>query len=311
MEYKDYYKILGVDRNASQKDIKQAYRKLARQHHPDVNPGSKTAEARFKEINEAYEVLGDPDKRKKYDQLGNQWQTWQSMGGRPQDFDWSQWFTPGAGPQVQYGTVEDLQDILGGAGGFSDFFQSIFGGMGPGQRTRTARPRRGRDVETEVEITLEEAFQGTMRILEKGNRRLEIKIPAGVDNGSRVRVRGEGAPGTDGQAGDLFLRVKVLPHVVFERRGDDLHRDLSVDLYSAILGTEVRVPTLRGAVLLKIPPETQNGRVFRLSGQGMPKVSKPDQRGDLYVKIQVVLPEHLTDQERNLFRDLAQLRQKS
>jgi curved DNA-binding protein len=309
MEYKDYYRILGVDRNASQKEIKQAYRKLARQYHPDVNPGDKTAEARFKEINEAHEVLSDPEKRKKYDQLGSQWQSWQRMGGRPQDFDWSQWFAPGTGPRVQYGTVEDLEEMFGGMGGFSDFFESIFGGMGPGQRAGTARPRRGRDVETEVEITLEEACQGTVRVVEKDSRRLEVKIPPGVETGSRVRVRGEGAPGTvGGQAGDLYLRVKVLPHSTFERRGDDLYHDLPVDLYDAILGTEVRVPTLKGAVLLKIPPETQNGRIFRLAGQGMPKVKDPAQRGDLYVKVQVRLPEHLTDRERNLFRELAQLR---
>jgi curved DNA-binding protein len=309
MEYKDYYKILGVDRNAGQKEIKQAYRKLARKYHPDVNPGDKTAEARFKEINEAHEVLSDPDKRKKYDQLGNQWQTWQHMGGRPQDFDWNQWFAPGAGPRVQYGTIEDLEEMLGGAGGFSDFFQSIFGGMGPGRGAGTARPRHGRDVETEAEITLEEAFQGTVRVIEKDGRRLEVKIPAGVDTGSRVRVKGEGAPGTaGGQPGDLYLRVKVLSHSTFERRDSDLTCDLPVDLYDAILGTEVRVPTLKGAVLLKIPPETQNGRVFRLAGQGMPSLKDPGQRGDLYVKVQVRLPEHLTDRERSLFRELARLR---
>jgi curved DNA-binding protein len=307
MEYKDYYKILGIDRNASQKEIKQAYRKLARQYHPDVNPGDTTAEARFKEINEAHEVLSDPEKRKKYDQLGSQWQSWQRMGRRPQDFDWSQWFAPGAGPRVQYGTVEDLEEMLGG--GFSDFFQSIFGGTRPGQRARTVQPRRGRDVETEVEITLEEAYQGTTRVLEKDGRRLEIKIPPGVDTGSKVRVRGEGVPGTvGGQAGDLYLRVKVLPHDTFERRGDDLYRDLSIDLYDAVLGTEVRVPMLTGAVMLKVPPETQNGRIFRLAGQGMPKVKDARQRGDLYVRLQVRLPEHLTDRERNLFRELAQLR---
>jgi curved DNA-binding protein len=311
MEYKDYYKILGVDRNASQKEIKQAYRKLARQYHPDINPGKKSAETRFKEINEANEVLSDPDKRKKYDQLGNQWQTWQRTGGRSQDFDWSQWYTPGGGPQVRYGTVEDLEEMLGGVGGFSDFFQSIFGGMGQAHRTRASRPHRGRDVVTDIEVTLEEVAQGTVRILEKNGRRLEVKIPPGVDTGSKIRVKGEGAPGSaDGQTGDLFLRVQVIPHSTFERRGDDLYRDLMIDLYDAILGTEVRVPTLTGAVLLKIPPGTQNGRVYRLAGQGMPIMKNPNQRGCLYVKIQVLLPEHLTDRERDLFRELAKLRQK-
>jgi curved DNA-binding protein len=312
MEYKDYYKILGVERSADQKAIKQAYRRLARQYHPDVNPGDNTSEARFKEINEAHEVLSDPEKRKKYDQLGSQWQNWQHAGRQPQDFDWSQWFTPGAGqgtgPRVQYGTVEDLQEMFGG-GGFSDFFQTIFGGMGPSPGTRPPRPRRGRDVETEVEVTLEEAFQGATRVLDKDGRRLEVKIPAGVDTGSRVRVRGEGGPGVaDGQAGDLYLRVKVLPHTTFERRGDDLHVDLPVELYRAILGGEIRVPTLKGSFMLKIPPETQNGRVFRLAGQGMPRLKEPSRRGDLYAKVQVRLPERLSDRERSLFRELAELR---
>lgn len=313
MEYKDYYRILGVDRNASQKEIKKAYRKLARQYHPDVNPGDDTAEAHFKEINEAHEVLSDPEKRKKYEQLGSSWRQWQRQGAEPGGFDWSQWYAqPGGGRvHVEYA---DLGDLFGGGGGFSDFFQSIFGGMG--RRGPTAWRTQGQpyaaggqDFEQEVDITLEEAFSGTTRILQKDGRRLEVKIPPGVDTGSKVRMRGEGAPGVGGGAkGDLYLRVNVLPHHNFRREGLDLYRDLDVDLYTALLGGEVRVPTLAGGVMLKIPPETQGGKTFRLKGQGMPQLKNPERRGDLYVKVLVRVPEDLSEKERELFRELAKMR---
>lgn len=315
MEYKDYYKILGVSRNATEKEIKQAYRRLARKYHPDVNPGDPQAEARFKEINEAHEVLSDPEKRRKYDQLGAQWQQWQRMGGRPQDFDWSRW---SAGPQpggvrVEYGTLEDLEEMLSGLG-FSDFFRTIFGGVGAGPRTTRswqARPARGQDIEQEVEITLEEAFHGTTRRLEKDGRRLEVKVPPGVRTGSRVRISGEGAPGVSGGAsGDLYLKIKVAPHPVFRREGDDLYCDVPVDLYTAILGGEASVPSLKGNVILTIPPETQDGKTFRLKGQGMPALKDPSQRGDLFATIHVKLPQGLTAEERELFSRLAKLRKR-
>lgn len=305
MEYKDYYKILGVNRSASQEEIKKAYRRLARKYHPDVNPGDKEAEQRFKEINEAYEVLSDPEKRAKYDQLGAHWQQWQRAGRSAADFDWSQWFAgaPG-GVRVEF---RDLSDLFGqgfGSSGFSDFFEAIFGGMG---RTRTAP--RGQDVEHEVEITLEEAYRGTARILQVDGRRLEVKIPAGVKTGSRVRIAGEGAPGFGGgPRGDLFLKVKILSHPTFERKGDDLHCEVDVDLYTALLGGEVRVPTLGGYVALRVPPETQAGRTFRLKGLGMPSLQNPSHKGDLYVKVRVKLPEKLSDREKSLFRELANLR---
>ncbi len=313
MEYKDYYKILGVDRNATEKEITKAYRKLARKYHPDVNPGSKDAEERFKEINEAHEVLADAEKRKKYDQLGASWQQWQNMGGDPRGFDWSQWYTqPGGGRvYVQYG---DLGDLFGGIGGFSDFFQAIFGGAGQRgagtQRTR-AQPRAapGQDYEQEVEITLEEAFSGTTRVLQKDGRRLEVKIPAGVQTGSKVRMRGEGGASFGGGAkGDLYLKVRVLPHRTFERKGNDLHCEVPVDLYTAILGGEVRVPTLKGGAMLKIPPETQSGKTFRLKGQGMPHLKDAQRRGDLHAKVRVKVPQKLTDKEKELFRQLASMR---
>jgi curved DNA-binding protein len=290
MEYKDYYKIMGVDRNASEKEIKKAYRRLARKYHPDVNPGDKEAEERFKEINEAHEVLSDPEKRSKYDQLGANWQQWQRMGRDPGGFDWSQWAarSPGGGRvHVEYG---DLGDLFGGAfggGGFSDFFEAMFGGVGrQGPQTwtgtRQARPRRGQDYEQPVEIT--------------------------VKAGSKVRIASEGAPGLGGGAtGDLYLKVTVLPHEVFERKGDDLYCEVPVDLYTAILGGETHVPTLKGTVSLKIPPETQGGRTFRLKEQGMPRLRDSNKRGDLYANVKVVLPKGLSAKEKALFKELAHL----
>jgi len=308
MEYKDYYKILGVDKNATQKDIKKAYRRLARKYHPDVNPGDKSAEARFKEINEAYEVLSDPQKRQKYDELGASWQQWQRMGRDPRGFDWSQWFTggqPGGGRiHVEYG---DLGDILGG--GFSEFFRSIFGDLGGTAYARQSRSRRGADLEQTVEITLEEAYRGTKRILQMDGERLEVKIPPGVDTGSRVRISGKGGLGVGGgQRGDLYLRISVLPHKVFKRKGDDLYCEVPVDLYTAVLGGEVPVPTLKGQAMLKIPPETQSGKRFRLRGLGMPNLKNPEKKGDLYAEVKVVLPRGLSRREKELFEQLASLR---
>ena len=295
MEYKDYYKILGVDRNAEEKEIKKTYRKLARQYHPDVNPGDKVAEERFKGINEAYEVLSDPEKRQKYDRLGSSWQQWQGMGRDPGGFDWSQWFSqaqPGGGrTRVEY---VDL----------SNFFQSIFGGMGATQ----TRPRRGQDYTQPVEITLEEAFQGATRMIQKDGRRLEVKIPPGVRTGSRVRVAGEGSPGMAGGAsGDLYLEVTVVSHSVFEREEDDLHCEVPISLYTAVLGGEVKLPTLSGDVMLKIPPWTQGGRIFRLRGKGMPNLRNPKKRGDLYARLMVQVPQKLSEREEELFRELASL----
>ena len=312
MEYRDYYEILGINRNASEKEIKSAYRRLARKHHPDVNPGDSTAEERFKEINEAHEVLSDPEKRSKYDQFGHSWQKWQQRGGDPNGFDWSQWaggsgFSPGQRGQTAYG---DLNDLFGG-GGFSDFFETLFGGgraRPRGGQQGSFRSMPGQDLEHPLEITLEEAVQGATRILDTGQRRLEVKIPSGVDNGSRVRIAGEGASGFGGaQKGDLYLRVSVKPHLIFQRDGSTLRCKVAVDLYTSMLGGEIRVPTLTGNVMLKIPPETQNGRSFRLRGQGMPHLKSPDTRGDLHVTVEVVLPQDLSDQEKTLFQDLRQL----
>ncbi len=320
MDFKDYYKILGVSPNASEKEIKSAYRRLARKYHPDVNPNDPKAEERFKEINEAYEVLSDPEKRRKYDQMRQQYEAWKQAGGRG-TFDWSRWATgaPGNyGPghvHVEYVSPEDLGDFsdlfgdLGGLGGFSDFFETFFGGAG---RRRQPRPRRGRDVEQPLQVTLEEAFHGgTRRIQWEDGSTIEVRIPRGIDTGKRIRVRGKGTPGmAGGEPGDLYLKVEVLPHPVFERRGDDLYVKVPVDLYTAVLGGEVKVPTMTGSVMLKIPPGTQNGKIFRLRGLGMPKLRNPDQRGDLYAEVVIQVPTSLTPEERRLFEQLRDLARK-
>lgn len=307
MDYKDYYQILGVAKSASGKELKQAYRKLARKYHPDVNPNNKGAQEKFKEINEAYEVLSDSDKRRKYDTLGANWQQYEQYqrAGEQGPFQW--------GGQYRTVTQEDLDSIFGGlggeAGGFSDFFRTFFGGGFDGGTRAQARPRRGQDIEQAIEIPLEDAYRGATRVVQKEGRRLEIKIPAGVKTGSKIRYAGEGMPGANSAAhGDLYLRIQVAPHPIFERQGDDLQCELPVSLYTALLGGEVQVPTLKGKVIMKIPPETQPGKKFRLAGQGMPKLNQENSSGDLYAQVRVVLPENLTDQERELIRNLAEMR---
>ncbi len=350
MQVKDYYSTLGLKRDASEGEVRSAYRKMARKYHPDVNPNDNTAEAKFKEINEAYEVLSDADKRKKYDRFGSDWEQYEKMGGSPGDFDFSRYGGAGAPGARSYGAGTVSSE------GFSDFFENLFGGMGA--RGGMANPggvpgiagdpfggagrrvaRRGSDFEHPVEITLEEAFSGTARNLQmqvedhcptcNGSgvqngracptcggsgvttrlKTIEVKIPAGVHSGAKVRVRGEGSPGAPGQPrGDLFLVVTVLPHMRYERKGDDLSLSVPVPLYTMILGGEVRVPTLKGTSLaLNIPPDTQNGRVIRLKGQGMPKLGDATKRGDLLVKTEAQLPKSLSDEEKALFEQLRAL----
>ena len=319
MQYKDYYKILGVEKDASDSEIKKAYRRLAREYHPDVNPGDQTSEDRFKDINEAYEVLSDKEKRQKYDRFGSQWRQYERGGGRPEDFDWSQWQTqPGAGSGYRTVTPEEFEQIFGGAGGFSDFFETLFGGRAQGgsgfgadpfTQTRTRR-RVGRDVEQKVDITLEEAFHGTTRSIQYENgRTIQAQIPPGVRTGSRVRLSGQGEAGVGGaDAGNLYLAVHVLPHAQFRREGDNVHVTVPVDLYTMLLGGSTTVASLDRQVKLTIPPETDNGRVFRLGGLGMPNLKNPDKRGDLYVTVQVQLPKNLNEEEKELIQKLQALR---
>jgi curved DNA-binding protein len=315
MQYRDYYETLGVSKSANQDEIKKAYRKLARKYHPDVNPDDPNAEEKFKDINEAYQVLSDDEKRKKYEQFGAQWKQYQQRGGSGDDFDWSQWASQGAGGGNQYRTVsqeEFAQMFGGGLGGFSDFFETLFGGMGGARSSRraSARPspqnlQRGQNVEHTVEISLEEAFHGASRLLSfEGGRRIEAKIPPGVKTGSKVRLAGQGTSGGRG-AGDLFLKIKVRPHTKFDRHGDDLRIDQPVDFFTALLGGEVNVKTIDKEVKLTIPPESDSGKVLRLRGLGMPLLSHPEKRGALYVNLLIQVPKNLTDKQKKQFKELS------
>lgn len=314
MDFKDYYKILGVSPNADEKTIKQTYRKLARQYHPDLNPGNTEAEEKFKSINEAYQALSNAEQRKKYDELRAQYQRWQQTGGQPRDFNWQNWTAqPGEQANVRYATAEDLEDLFGEESPFSDFFTSIFGQTGGYARgARTRAPRKGQDVEAEIALSLEEAANGTMRTLQVGERRIEARIPPGVRTGSRVRLAGQGGPGRDGAPpGDVYLAVRLLPHPDFELEGDELHTKLPVDIYTAVAGGEVRVNTLDRPVMLKIPAMTQSGQSFRIKGKGMPKKGDPKVRGDLYARVNLVLPENMTEEELSTLRALAEKRKSS
>ncbi len=328
MAGKDYYSLLGVSRGASEREIKQAYRRLARQHHPDVNPGDKSAEARFKEINEAYEVLSNKEKRQKYDQFGDQWQYADqfAQAGRQQTSFWG------------FGQSGDATRVHFGGSDFDSLFEEFLHGSSARTYSRRPHSKRGQDIEYPVEVTLEEAYHGTSRILSlqveelcsgcggsgqiqnlpcsvcRGSgrvahlKRLEVKIPPGVKAGSRVRIAGKGGQGYGGGAsGDLYLVTSVKPHRLFERKGDDLYVEVAVPLTVAILGGEVQVPTPKGKLALKIPPETQNGRAFRLAKQGMPHLGNSS-RGDLLAKVKVVLPTNLSPREKELYRQLSELR---
>ena len=330
MEFKDYYQTLGVSKSSTEKEIKQAFRKLARKFHPDVNPGDKSAESRFKEINEAYEVLGDAEKRRKYDELGANWRMYEQAQQQGQPFPGGSPFGSGAPGQGGAWTInmgggsggyrtmsaEEMQELFGNEDPFSDFFRTFFGGGGGARETGRGRGRsrtqKGQDIEHEVELTLEEAYHGATRrmsIKEGGHARsVDVRIPVGVKEGSRVRAAGEGASGSNGgAAGDLYLRVRVRPHPVFERRGDDLHTHVAVPVTTAVLGGEAQVPTVSGSVRLKIPEGTQNAQVFRLKGHGMPKIGKPDDRGDMYATVDVQLPRTLSKDQRQHYEALAKM----
>ncbi len=292
MEYKDYYQSLEIDETSSTDEITKVYRKLARKYHPDVNPGDEEAVQRYKDIQEAHQVLANPEARAKYDRLRASWTTHQT--DQPEtEFDWSQWTVPQA---------EDGQPS-----GFSPFFDALFSGIDTSPVDQVSS--KGLDYNQQIEISLEESYAGTSRILRIGGRRIEVRIPKGASSGTKVRVRGEGGASLDGSArGDLYLEIVVKPHDYFQRQGDDLHLELPVNLYTAVLGGEAIVPTLKGKIKLKIPPETQSGRVFRLKGQGMPSLQNTEQRGDLYAKVVITLPENLTDEEIELFEELADIR---
>ena len=322
MDFKDYYTTLGVSKTATEKEIKQAFRKLARKYHPDVNPGDKAAEAKFKEVNEANEVLSDSAKRKKYDELGANWRAYENAPpGTGNPYGGSPFGGGGAGGGFRTMTEEEMAAMFGGSGGddspFSDFFTTFFSGMGgqepsAGGRSSRGRPRarKGQDVEHLFELDLEDAIRGSQQRLSLRHdghaRTVDVRIPAGVTEGSRIRVAGEGGRGTGSSpSGDLYLRVQLKPHPVFEVKGRDVYTRTRVPVPLAVLGGEVDVVTPEAKTLrLKLPPGTQTGQRFRLRGHGLPAVGKPDERGDLYANVEVDIPKTLTDDEREHYEAL-------
>lgn len=304
--YKDYYKILGVPRDASEKDIKSAYRRLARKYHPDVNPGDNASEERFKEISEAYEVLSDSNKRARYDQFG---QYWQHAGAGAQG-------GPGPGGTVWDGFNFDFGEYAPGGfeheSGFSDFFEMLFGGGRrgggvPGAARRTRAATKGRDIESEMEVSLEDAFNGAKKAFNLGGRRIELTVPKGVRDGQRIRLADQGEQGPAGK-GDLFIKIRLRPHPMFTRKDDDLYVDVPVDYVTAALGGDVQVPTLSGRVTMKVPERTSGGKTFRLPGQGMPKL-KDGGRGNLYAKVNITIPKNMSEREREMLEEVRKIRQ--
>ena len=309
MEYKDYYSILGVTKSASQAEIKKAYRALAKKYHPDKTKGDKAAEEKFKDISEAYEVIGDEEKRKQYDQLGANWRQYQQAGGpgfgeqrRGQQYYGGQ---PGGGFRGFEGDAGTF------GGGFSDFFEQFFGGGGGfGQQAGRGHAPKGQDYEAEMDITLQEAYHGTARLLTLHNQQLRITTKPGVTDGQVLRIKGKGGPAPGGgTSGDLYIKVIVKPDPDFERKGNDLYTTLPLDMYTAILGGDAQVRTMSGQLKLKIPAGTQNDKTLRLRGKGMPVYGKPDQHGDLYVKIHVKLPTSLSAEETELLQKLRDMQQ--
>lgn len=297
MDYKDYYKILGVDRKASADDIRKTYRKLAMQYHPDKNPGDKKAEDKFKEINEAYQVLSDDQKRARYDQLGSAYSNFRGSGGRPGDFQWEDWFQQQGGQRGYGGNVEEA---FGGAGGFSEFFRSIFGDA---VRTSARNQAAQQGYQQAVDISFQEAYEGTSRQLQTNGRKLQVRIPAGVKTGSKVRVAGAGPEGLD-----IYLVVNVTDEDKFERDGQNLYTTSTLSVFTLILGGETDVETPTGRVKLNIPAGTQADQVFRLGGRGMPHLKNPSTKGDLYVKLKVQVPKYLSAKQRELIEEASRIK---
>jgi curved DNA-binding protein len=300
MEYHDYYKELGVARGAGADEIKRAYRKLAMQYHPDRNPGDKQAEDRFKEINEAYQVLSDPQKRSRYDQLGESYSQWQQKGA-PGNYDWGQWSGGQGAQQVNL-------DELFGDSSFSDFFRSIFGGAMGGQTMRGRSSRGAASIQQEVTISLKEAYTGTTRTFQAGNRRVDVKLPPGVRTGTKIRAPAAGPTHTDGSPSDIYLVMDVAEDPLFERSGNDLHTHTTIDVFKALLGGEAEIKTLSGKVVLTIPAGTQPEQVFRLAGRGMPILKHPQEAGDLYVHLKVQIPRQLNAKQKSLLAEAAKLK---
>jgi curved DNA-binding protein len=318
MDYKDYYKVLGVSKSATQDEIKKAFRKLAVKYHPDKTKGDKASEQKFKEVNEANEVLSDPDKRKKYDQFGENWKSYQQQGGQQGGFDWSQYASPRAGGQRQYTYQGDLGDIFGNSG-YSDFFETLFGqGFGGGTQQKRGRGGRrtpavkGEDMMAELEITLEEAYHGVSKVFNIDGESIKLKIKPGIEDGHVLKIPGKGSPGYNGgTSGDLLISIRITPDHIYERKGDDLYAPLDIELYTAVLGGKASFRSFKGNVKVDISKGSQNGKVLRLQKLGMPKYGKTDDYGNLYLKLNILIPQNLSEKEIQLFKELQKLREKS
>ena len=298
MDYKDYYQILGVDKQSDQDAIKKAYRKLAVKYHPDKNQGDKAAEAKFKEVSEAYEVLSDPEKRKLYDELGANWKQYQQAGYDPR--------TQGGGRTYWYEFQGDPEAFFGGANSdFSDFFQAFFGGAwGQGGSRRYTAEQSGADLLGTLAISLKEAYLGTERILQLNQEKIRLKIKPGAYDGLQLKAKGKGQSGSSGKAGNLLINIEVQSDPQYTRKGDDLYQKIFVDLFTALLGGKKKVQSLSGTLNIHVPAGTQHGEKLRLKGKGMPKYGKPGQKGDLYLDLQLRIPTQLTDEQKDLAKKL-------
>jgi curved DNA-binding protein len=302
MDYKDYYKELGVGKTATSDEIKKAYRTLAKKYHPDKNNGDKAAEEKFKVISEANEVLSDPEKRKKYDQLGNDWNNYTQAGAQPGGFDWSKYANSGNRTQAN-GSSSGFEDAS-----INDLFEMMFG-QPSSQQSRRRSVAKGRDLETETILSLEEAYNGTTRFIRLNDQKIKITIKPGAADGQKLRIPGKGGKGQNGGAsGNLFLTIKVASHNFFQRKGNDLYCKLPVALYTAILGGKTQIKSFKGKVTIDIPQGTPNDKEFRLQGLGMPVFAKKNEYGSLFIKIEILLPEHLNEEEIGLFKKLAAIR---
>ncbi len=313
MNYKDYYKILGVDKNATEAEIKKAYRKLANKYHPDKNKNNNDAEEKFKEINEAYEVLKDKEKRSKYDRLGSQYNRYRQGGGDPNGFDWSQWYSQQNRGGSSYGRSQDFGDMFsGGGGGLSDFFEKIFGGGFGGAQRRHAAAQKGQDIQANYEISLEEAFHGGKQTFEINHNKIQINLKPGIKDKQKLKLSGKGYPSPNGGPnGDLILVIKIKEHPVFKLEGHNLHMEKFIDLYDAVLGGSITIQTLSGKAKINIPAGTNCGKILKLKGQGMPHYDKLTLRGDLLVKLMINIPQKLSPKEKDLFEQLRKLKKSS